>query len=174
MAEIVTDYSRYLVLYSAGADSTFFIDREPTAKHLIHYAGLNESQASLALVNANLLDRFLTIVSPNRIVGRDGETNQIHALYDTLMAIDAGITALSFGMLGIVMCFNAEDIGIDVEAVTSIFKRAEPAFQLLTPLRGMSAASIREALAAKPSPLKYISCMYGDSCGFCAKCKRGR
>jgi hypothetical protein len=174
MPDTPHDYSRYLVLYSAGADSTFFIEREPSAVSLIHYTSPNPDQNRLALINANLLNRWMTVVPPNWVALTDGETNQIHALYDTQMALDAGIRALSFRMRGIVMCFNADDIGIDFDAVTNILRRADSGFELLTPLRHMSAQSIRNTLAARVSGLKYISCMYGGvPCGFCAKCKKG-
>src|SRR5271155_5822989 len=111
MGEGKMDYENYLVLYSGGADSTFFIEKETTALHLIHYAGLNEAQTKVAVINANILNRFITVIPQGTFPGtRDGETNQIHALYDTQMAIDAGIRALSFGMKGVVMCFNAHDL----------------------------------------------------------------
>jgi hypothetical protein len=169
------DYSSYLVLYSGGADSTFFVQREPTAKHLIHYAGLNPEQTRVAAVNANLLDRYLTIEHVDPDNQRDGETNQIHALYDTKMALDAAIRAISHGMKGIVMCFNADDLGIDFESITAIVRRAEQNFELLLPLRNQHAKSIRQKLKALKgdAKLKYVSCMYGTDCGFCAKCKRG-
>jgi 7-cyano-7-deazaguanine synthase in queuosine biosynthesis len=167
-----TDYSRYLVLYSGGADSTYFIQNNSSARHLIHYAGMNEAQTKTAVVNANILDRYLTVESRGPSSPRDGETNQIHALHDTQMAIEAGIRALSFGMKGIVMCFNADDLAIDFDAVKSIFHRAEPSFELLTPLRSMKAAEIRGALKSGKPALQYVSCMYDVSCGHCPKCLR--
>ena len=102
-------YSKYLVLYSGGADSTLFIESEPTARHLIHYRGANEHQTSIAVTNANLLNRFLEIPSVGSGPSRDGETNEIHALYDTDMALNACIRAAYYGMSGIVMCFTADD-----------------------------------------------------------------
>jgi 7-cyano-7-deazaguanine synthase in queuosine biosynthesis len=173
MSKTTTDYSKYLVLYSGGADSTYFIEREPTARHLIHYTGMNEQQTKLAVINANILNRYI-VLNP-RVLEEppDGETNQIHALFDTKMAIDAGIKALSFGMSGIVMCFNADDLGIDVESVVKIFRRTDPSFELLTPLISMPAKQIRKELEAAKGGLKYVSCMFGMDCGFCAKCKRG-
>ncbi len=59
----IKDYSRYLVLYSGGADSTHFIEQEPTAKHLIFFKGRNEDQYKVALTNANLLIRSLPVYS---------------------------------------------------------------------------------------------------------------
>jgi hypothetical protein len=166
------DYGRFLVLYSGGADSTHFIENESSALHLIHYESRNEAQTKLAVINANILNRFITVVS-GPCEPRDGETNQIHALYDTQMAIDAGIQALSFGMSGIVMCFNADDIGIDFESVERILRRVSPTFKLLLPLREITASQIRSD--RNRSELKSISCMYSaEPCGFCAKCKKGR
>lgn len=171
------DYSNYLVLYSGGADSTYFIQQEPTAKRLIHYPGLNQEQTKIAVINANILNKYITVdvTSLDRTFTRDGEANAIHALYDTQMALSAGIKALSFGMRGIVMCFNADDIGIDFEAVSRILKRVEPDFELLTPLIENSAEEVRLKLKSL-SPdvgLKHVSCMYSIECGFCAKCRRG-
>ncbi len=163
------DYSRYLVCYSGGADSTFFIQREPTAKHLIHYAGRNTDQTRTAVVNANTLGRFLTVV--DRSEGSDGETNQIHALYDTEMALNAAITALRFGMRGIVLCFNKDDIGIDIESLAKIVTRVDSSFEILTPLRQMTARQIRDGLDR--DKLRFVSCMYSVNCGFCAKCRKG-
>jgi 7-cyano-7-deazaguanine synthase in queuosine biosynthesis len=171
MAKTKKDYSRYLVLYSGGADSTHFIENEPTAKYLIFFKGRNEEQANVAITNANLLDRYITVVEgagPGN--GRDGETNQIHALYDTQMAIDASIMALSHGMKGIIMCFNSDDIGIDTDSIIKIMKRAEPEYELLLPLINTSAQSIRDQ--RQKSSLKTISCMNGNDCGYCAKCKK--
>ncbi len=165
------DYGRYLVLYSGGADSTYFIENEPTARHLIHYRGLNEAQTRVASVNANLLNRYLEIVQFVDRPGRDGETNQIHALYDTEMVLNACIRAVHYGMVGIVLCFTADDIGINVDALLSIMHRVEPDFEILLPLRKMSDKEIRNALS-KNSNLRYISCMYSENCGFCAKCRK--
>ncbi len=166
------DYSRYLVLYSGGADSTYFIEQEKTARYLIHYPDLNVEKTKIAAVNANLLNRYLTFgksgIEGN---GRDGETNAIHALYDTEMALNAGIVALSHGLKGVVMCFNADDAGIEFQAVEQIMGKAEE-FKVLTPLRKMHAKDIRAELKQK-SKLRYVSCMYSVNCGFCAKCMRG-
>ncbi len=168
------DYTNYLVLYSGGADSTHFIEQESTAKHLIHYRGLNDQQTKAATINANILNRYITVETLSIAgPGRDGETNQIHALYDTHMAIDAGIRAVSHGMRGLVMCFNADDIAIDVEAVNQIFRRVEPEFELILPLRDRSAKEIREALKSSKAQLHYVSCMHSERCGFCAKCRKG-
>lgn len=168
------DYSRYLVLYSGGADSTYFVEREKTARYLIHYEGLNSEQTRVAVVNANLLDKYITVerlrVGPAPPM--DGETNAIHALYDTEMALRASITAVSFGMEGIVMCFNADDIGIDAGSIEQIMKRAEPKFKLLQPIRKTSAKEIRTAL--RKSNLRVVSCMHSADCGYCAKCVRER
>lgn len=163
------DYSRYLILYSGGADSTQFIAQEPTAKHLIHYRGLNEAQTRVAAVNANLLDRYLEIVPFIDRPGRDGEANQIHALYDTEMALDACIRAVHYGMQGIVMCFNADDLGIDVDALQAIVTRVEPKFEILLPLRNVTGKKIR-SLLKKDGKFHHVSCMHSEKCGYCAKC----
>lgn len=109
------NYSRHLVLYSGGADSTHFIQSEPTATHLIHFVGLNADQTKIAAINATALNRHLDMVGGGETAfsQRDGEINQIHALYDTQMVVAAGIKALSYGMRGLVVCFNADDIGIE-------------------------------------------------------------
>ncbi|WP_041257321.1 hypothetical protein [Fibrella aestuarina] len=166
------DYSRHLVLYSGGIDSTYFVESEPTAKHLIHFKSRNKEQYDVALTNANILNRYISVIAtpdgPGS--GRDGETNQIHALYDTEMALQASIIAVSYGMKGIVMCFNADDIGIDYDAVTQIMHRVEPDFEILLPLIKVSGKSIRESI--KRSKLKAISCMNGVQCGYCPKCTK--
>jgi 7-cyano-7-deazaguanine synthase in queuosine biosynthesis len=162
------DYSQYLVLYSGGADSTHFIESEPTAKHLLFYEGRNKEQLKVAVTNANLLNRYITISKGGDHPSRDGETNHIHSLYDTHMALDASIIAVSHGMKGIVMCFNADDIGINAEAINEIMRKAEPNFELLQPLREVKALEIRNKL--KSSRLKTVSCMNGNECGYCAKC----
>ena len=164
------DYSRYLILYSGGADSTHFIEQEPTARHLIHYQSPNEEQTRIARINANLLNRYLQVVAlGSQVPSRDGETNEIHALYDTEMALQAAITAAHYGMAGIVMCFNADDIGIEVDALLKIMRRVEPKFEILLPLRKTPAKKIRASLK-KLSSLHYVSCMHSNNCGFCAKC----
>ena len=91
------------------------------------------------------------------------------------MALDAAIVAASFGMEGIVMCFNSNDIGIDVDSITKLVEKASPGFKVLTPLRKTSAAEIRSYLSklSKDEALRYTSCMFSMDCGFCAKCKRG-
>jgi len=170
MKQKLRDYSQYLILYSGGADSTHFIENEKTAKHLIFFKGLNAEQEKVALTNANLLDRYLTMVNRPNVPTRDGETNQIHALYDTHMALEASIIAVSYGMKGIVMCFNADDIGINYEAVEAIMKRAEPDFEIALPLIKTKSSDIRAKL--KKSTLKTISCMNGNDCGYCAKCRK--
>jgi hypothetical protein len=159
------------VLYSGGVDSTHFIERENSARHLIHYSGLNSVATRVAVTNANLLNRYLTVVSLAEPMPRDGETNQIHALLDTQMAIDASIRAVSFGMKGIVMCFNADDLGIDSEAIENIVRRAEPDYRLLLPLRSVHAKEIRSAMES--SKLRSISCMNDEHCDYCAKCLKG-
>jgi hypothetical protein len=87
------------------------------------------------------------------------------------MALSASITAASFGLQGIVMCFNADDIGIDTDSIVRIMRRAEPAFDLLLPLIEVNAADIRSELKDKGIP--YISCMVSQHCGTCPKCVRG-
>ncbi|HEX4028817.1 MAG TPA: hypothetical protein VHX20_00545 [Terracidiphilus sp.] len=165
------DYSRYLILFSGGADSTYFVEKEPTATHLIFYAGSKIQKTQIAQANATRFGRWLTVdVSPRKI-GTDGEINQIHALYDTEMALAASITAASFGMLGIVMCFNKNDIGIDTDSIKKIMQRAAPEFDLALPLINTEAAQIRSELKAKNIP--YVSCMIAENCGKCPKCLRG-
>jgi len=164
------DFSNFLILYSGGADSTYFIEKEETAKHLIHFKSRNQDQTNVAITNANILDRHLNIVRHGTGTSGDGETNQIHALYDTEMALHASIIALSYGMKGIVMGFNADDLGIDTESIEKIIRRADPQFQLLQPLRAMKASDIRSAL--RTSTLKTVSCMNAFACGYCAKCRR--
>ena len=100
------DYTNLLVLYSGGVDSTYFIENEPSAKHLVHFQSPNPLQTRVAQINAISLNRFITILSPAPPSQNDGEINQIHALYDTQMALNAGVHALSHGLAGIVMCFN--------------------------------------------------------------------
>lgn len=166
------DYSKYLVLYSGGADSTHFVESESSAKYLLHYSGLNDAQTRIAAVNAQLLGRYITIVQ--RPLGtspvRDGESNEIHALYDTEMALDASLRAIHHGMAGIVLCFNADDIGIDADSLQTIIRRAEPAFEILQPLRNLNDSQIKAARVA--SQLKTVSCMFSDNCGHCPKCLR--
>jgi hypothetical protein len=167
------DYSRHLVLYSGGADSTYFIESEPTAHHLIHYRSDNHEKTLIAKANAIRFGKWLTVRSfDGDRPGHDGEINEIHALYDTAMALDASITAASFGMKGIVMCFNKDDIGIDFDSLAKIVHRAAPRFEIATPLRKIKAVNIREELKAKKVP--YVSCMVSRECGVCPKCLRGR
>jgi 7-cyano-7-deazaguanine synthase in queuosine biosynthesis len=168
--EAIMDYSRHLILFSGGADSTYFIEREPTARYLLHFRSLNAEKTKIATSTANLLGRYMTVVDDRHGHSRDGETNEIHALYDTEMVLRAGIMAASFGMKGIVLCFNRDDLGIDVDAVSRILRRAEADFDVLTPLKDIPAAEIRSALRGRN--LRYVSCMVADHCGYCAKCKR--
>ncbi|QAR54899.1 hypothetical protein BAE_19460 [Bacillus aerophilus] len=167
------DYSRYLILYSGGADSTYFLSCEPTARFLIYYEGLNKVRTRIAMTNANWLDKYIRIEKSDLLLGPtlDGETNQIHALYDTQMALHASIIAISHGMKGIVMCFNADDIGINSNAVEQIIRRVEPDFRLLLPLKNMHAHEIRANL--KKTNLQYVSCLNSQHCGYCPKCIRG-
>ncbi len=162
------DYSNYLVLYSGGADSTYFIENEPSARYLIHYASSNITQTQVARINANLLNRHIEITKGGDDMTNDGETNQIHALFDTKMALDASIKAASKGMSGIVLCFTKDDIGIDYESLTNIMRRSEPNFEILLPLIEMTDHEVRSNL--RKSSLKYISCMIDEKCGYCAKC----
>jgi 7-cyano-7-deazaguanine synthase in queuosine biosynthesis len=166
------DYSNYLILYSGGADSTYFIEKQKTARHLIYFKGLNEHKTKVAVTNATILGRYLTIQEIAGVPGLplDGETNVIHALYDTQMALQASIVAVSHGMKGIVMCFNADDLGIDADAIVKIMRKVEPDFELLLPLKRLKASKIRTEL--KKSNLTTVSCMNDMHCGFCAKCIR--
>lgn len=165
------DLSRHLVLYSGGVDSTFLIEREESARHLIHYQSLNIEQTKAAQINAIALNRFLTVkpMGPGKI--SDGEINQIHAIYDAQMALDASIVALHFGLQGIVMGFNADDLGIHEEAIEAVVRRVSPKFEILMPLRKMKAAEIRAT--SRASKLRAVSCMRGIDCGHCPKCVRG-
>lgn len=56
------DLSRFLVLYSGGADSTYLVESEPTARYLLHYESPNPAQTRIARINANILNRYLDIV----------------------------------------------------------------------------------------------------------------
>jgi hypothetical protein len=73
-------------------------------------------------------------------------------------------------MIGIVMCFNADDLGIEFDAIHKIMRRVSPGFTVQLPLRKTASAEIRRAL--RRSKLRFISCMVSDACGFCAKCLR--
>ena len=165
------DLSKYLVLYSGGADSTHLVETEPTARYLLHYESPNPAQTRIARINANILNRYLEII-PLGIAGpRDGETNQIHALFDTEMALNASIRAAHYGMKGIVLGFNANDIGIDVQSLKKIMRRAEPKFEILQPLIDKTGKEIRAAIK-RSSKLRFVSCMHSESCGYCAKCTK--
>ena len=165
------DYSRFLILYGGGADSTHFIESEPSARYLLHFESRNREKTSLVIANARTLGRHLNIISLFEDGSNDGEIDQIHALTDTLMALRGCIRAASHGMDGIVLGFNRDDLGIDTDAVLSIMRRSEPEFKILMPLRKRSASSIR--LKMSKSSLPYISCMTGRQCGQCPKCLRG-
>lgn len=166
------NYSGYLTLYSGGADSTYFLMREKTAKSLLHYMGLNAESTKIASANALRFGKYLTIVElGGPIHPMDGEINEFHALVDTQMALNASITAISFGMKGIVMGFNRDDLGIDIKSLTAIVQRVKPGFKILTPLSQLSAKKIRAELAKSKVP--YVSCMVCRECGCCPKCERG-
>lgn len=163
------DYARYLTLFSGGADSTYFIVQEPTARHLLHFSSTNQAQTQHAQITALENGRYLSVVTaPSE--PRDGEINQIHALSDSLMALEASIIAARYGMNGIVICFNQDDLGIDIEAIAAIMHRAEPDFEILAPLSTTSAREIRAHLQSHDIP--YVSCMRNESCGKCSKCRR--
>ena len=162
------DYSQYLVLYSGGEDSTYFIESQSTARHLIHYCTFNEYATKVAVVNANILNRSLVLVPDSGVRTGGNESNRFHSLIDAYLALDAGMRAVQHGMRGIAICFNADDSGFATEALERIFKDVEPAFEILLPLRGMSSRSIREARIT--SKLKAASCMIDEHCGFCPKC----
>ena len=166
------NYNNYLVLYSGGADSTYFISREESAKHLLHYKGLNQAKTKIAVSNAFGRNKYITIVEEYmRNRPPDGEVNEFHALIDTQMALNASITALSFGMKGIVLGFNQDALGIDRESLEAIVHRVQPDFEILTPLSDMSAEEIRRDLQNEGIP--YVSCMVSRECGECPKCERG-
>lgn len=87
------------------------------------------------------------------------------------MALNAAIRAAHYGMRGIVLGFNADDIGIDVDSLQKIMRRAEPAFEILQPLIDKKAKVIRMALK-KSKNLRFVSCMHSDACGYCPKCTK--
>lgn len=166
------EYGRMLVLYSGGADSTYLVASEPEARHLVHFESGNPSQSQLARVNALAMDRWLSIIESR--MDRDGEIGQIHSLYDTQMALDASVRAAAWGLRGIVMGFNADDIGIDAEAIEHIMRRVVPDFVVAQPLRDTSAAEVRERLRSLDLPgVRWTGCMMGIDCGACPKCTRG-
>ena len=164
------NYTRFLILYSGGADSTYFIEREETAKFLLHYSGLNSDRTKIATINANLYNKFITIKPVVSPMPPDGETNQIHALYDAQMILDACVTALSFGLEGIVVGFNRDDIGVDDKPILQLVHKIDPNFKILMPLRDVSSKEIRKYI--KDKNIKTSSCLFSDNCGFCAKCKK--
>ena len=169
-----TDYSHHLVLYSGGADSTYFVHQEETAKHLLHFRGLNDDMTKVAIANAIRFGRRVTVAdfSVGGIAGFfHGPRNEYHALIDASMVLNAGIMAINFGMRGIVLGLTREDVDIDIPALTSILRRAEPRFEILTPLRETNAKAIRDALYREKIP--YVSCMISRDCGQCLKCERG-
>jgi 7-cyano-7-deazaguanine synthase in queuosine biosynthesis len=165
------DYSRHLILYSGGADSTYFIQREETAKHLIHFTGDNTEKTQIAKSNATSMNKWLHIEPFGGSGGSDGEVNQIHALADSVMVLNASVIAARFGMKGVVIGFNSDDLGIDIESLTKIMRRAVPDFEILTPLANKKAADIRRELKASKTP--YVTCMVSRECGVCPKCIRG-
>ncbi|UQA54876.1 hypothetical protein [Polyangium aurulentum] len=168
------DYGHHLVLYSGGADSTYFVHQEQTAKHLLHFRGLNDEMTKVAVANAIRFDRRITVAdfSVGGIAGFfHGPRNEYHALLDASMVLNAGIMAINFGMKGLVLGLTREDVDMDIAALTSILRRAEPRFEILTPLRETSAKAIRDSLYRERIP--YVSCMISRDCGHCPKCERG-
>ncbi|MGY2120468.1 hypothetical protein ACW9HJ_03365 [Nocardia gipuzkoensis] len=147
------------------------IEREQSALHLIHYA-TNPVKTLAAEATARRLHRWLTIRRLLEMPACDGEIDEIHALVDTQMVLDAAIVAAHYGMRGIAVGFNKDDLGIDTGAVTRIMCRAAPNFEILTPLAGMSARKIRKSLDKNKT--HYVTCMVSDPpCGYCPKCVRG-
>ncbi|MBN8790056.1 MAG: hypothetical protein J0I84_23480 [Terrimonas sp.] len=166
------DYSKHLVLYSGGIDSTFFIESEKTAKHLLFFKGRNKEQAKVAITNAELLDRFINVIKrgPSHPPPPDGRKYiyKIHTLHNNYSALTASIIALKYGMKGIVMCLNKDDAKIDTSSILKIIKPVEPGFEILLPLINISAKEIREK--QKKSKLKMVSCTNDSNCGYCSKC----
>jgi hypothetical protein len=136
--------------------------------------GLNEEMTKVAVANAIRFGRRITVSDFNvgGIAGFfHGPQNEYHALIDASMVLNAGIMAINFGMKGIVLGLTGDDMEIDVPALTSILRRAEPQFEILMPLRETSAKAIRETLNSQKIP--YVSCMISRDCGRCVKCERG-
>lgn len=169
----MSDYSQHLVLYSGGADSTYLIQQEASARHLLHFRGLNDEMTKVAVANAIRFDRRITVSDFNigGIAGFfHGPQKEYQALLDASMVLNAGIVAINFGMKGLVIGLTAEDIELDLAALTSILRRSAPGFEILTPLRDTSPQLIRDTLSREKIP--YISCMVSRSCGQCIKCER--
>jgi len=167
------DYSRHLILYSGGADSTFFIEQEPTACYLLHFSEINTDKTKVATINAHLLERFITVIPlPEGCTGNGGKNmSRMQILDDSFMVFNASIIAVKMGMKGIVVCFNADDTGIDIKSIENVIRRAQPDFEILLPLINLKADVIRERLTSKgKNGLKYVSCMHSNNCGFCPKC----
>lgn len=80
---MTTDYSNHLVLYSGGADSTYFIMEEETAEHLLHFTGFNEEKTKVANANAMRFGRHLAIEELTIPAPMDGEVSEFQRLVDT-------------------------------------------------------------------------------------------
>lgn len=165
------DFSNYLTLYSGGIDSTLFIYENETAKNLIHYSCINPLKTRVANANAHALGRTIDTMAHQGVVCRDGEVSTFHSLLDAQMILDASIQAVKYGKKGVIVGFNADDIGTDIAALENIIKTYDSGFEILMPYKNRSAADIRKAFAATELPA--ISCMISDACGKCAKCRRG-
>lgn len=168
------DYSKHLVLYSGGADSTFFIEQEPTARHLLHYSDMNSEQTRIATINSHLLGRYLTVIpaQAGRSLNGGMRMSSLQILDDSEMVFNASLMAVKMGLKGVVVCFNADDTGIDTKSIESVIRKAEPEFEILLPLNDVNAKTIRERLKNKSDGgIRYTSCMHSTNCGFCPKCK---
>ena len=164
------DFSKHLILYSGGADSTYLIAENDTAIHLLHFEGYNKYKTKVAISNSLLFNRRMDILHrPGH--GMDGEVSDYQALLDAGLILDASIRAVTYGLKGIVVGFNQNDMGVDIDSISKIVRRLEPSFEILCPLNKITASDIREYLKQKKIP--YASCIIDNNCGVCPKCKRG-
>ncbi|MFP1630391.1 hypothetical protein ACLB6G_01520 [Zhengella sp. ZM62] len=167
------DFSGFLVLYSGGADSTFILAQNESARHLLHYTGMNAFKTKVAVANAMALDRSINLRAIGVHPTRDGEVGLYHSLEDSFMVTDAAIYAVKHGMRGIVLGFNKDDIGVPVKAIREIVAPVAPDFQIVEPLREISATEVRKHLAEMAPEIPTVSCMIDRECGICPKCRRG-
>ena len=167
------DYSGFLVLYSGGADSTLILARHKSARHLLHYTGMNAFKTKIAVANAMALDRPINLRTIGEHPTRDGEVGLFHSLEDSLMVADAAIYAVKHGMKGLVLGFNKDDIGLPVKAIREIVAPVAPDFRIVEPLRDMPAKDVRMHLAEIAPDIPTVSCMIDRECGVCPKCRRG-
>lgn len=167
------DFSGFLVLYSGGADSTYILAQHKSARHLLHYTGMNQFKTKVAVSNAMALDRSINLRAIGEHPTCDGEVGLCHGLEDSLMVADAAIYAVKHGMKGIVLGFNKDDIGVPVKAIREIVAPVAPDFRIVEPLREMPAVEVRKHLAELAPEIPTVSCMMDRECGICPKCRRG-